>query len=727
MAAIMETLSTDLFYRLGWVLLHSLWQFALIAVLLAVAMETLRRRSAALRYLVCCCALASTIPAAVATYALIPGSANTDPQPIDHHIAAKPPQPTAPVPVEPSLAGPVEDLSKPGSSGYVISSDLPGETAISGSSSTRETFLESDPARSLESADREETTRPLGERWIAIVRPWLPIVVAAWIGGVLLLSIRNLGGWFGVMRLTRMAREPTDQEVVSRLQDITAKMKLRQSVRLIQSAFVEIPVIIGWWRPVLLIPVGMATGMSPLQLDSLLAHELAHVRRHDYLINLFQTAMETLLFYHPAIWWISRKVRVEREYCCDDVAVAVCGDGMEYARALATFEERRSAPQVAVAASDGNTLARVRRIMGISASTDWTAESLVGTLAVVMVIATTITCYLRASEAAVADEPELDSITWIRSGIRNEADLTLRDDGTFVLNHTQHVATGVDPKYLAEHSPDDETGPGAEWNLPRPLPARAFTFEDKTTKRTGKWRLVHPKLQLVELEEDNETSGVRLYRVPDKKDQWRFDPVLLTDSVSAAAADNWIRVTPKMLAEASALAPHPGEKPIRDLPRIETKYAEFTDSVPRETIDNVSQVLQPRAVNSKKLPLEWTVFVAGDRMILTRSDPVEIETIAPSSRRPLFGRRDLERHSRRASANSSTLFAADRSRNTTTACPRVTEADRLVGRANGRLPRSTAQQAEPMGASAEERSAAQVARPIHQGETVTGRFARLLR
>jgi beta-lactamase regulating signal transducer with metallopeptidase domain len=96
----------------------------------------------------------------------------------------------------------------------------------------------------------------------------------------------------------------------------------------------------------------------------LLAHELAHVRRHDYLVNLFQTAMETLLFYHPAIWWISCKIRVEREYCCDDVAVAFCGNGMEYARALATFEDRRSAPQVAVAASEGNTLSRVRRIHG---------------------------------------------------------------------------------------------------------------------------------------------------------------------------------------------------------------------------------------------------------------------------------------------------------------------------------------------------------------------------
>jgi beta-lactamase regulating signal transducer with metallopeptidase domain len=441
MAEILETLSTDLFYRLGWVLLHSLWQFALIAVVLAVAIETLRRRSAALRYIVCCGALAGTIPVAVATYALIPGSAITDSQPTDNHIVANPLPPAAPVLDEPLLAIPDENPSKPEFSGeHFVSPDLPSETPVTVRPSIGDAFVASDPGGSLEEPRDEEATatseteiatgtQPVEERLTAVVRPWLPMATVAWLCGVLLLSIWHLGGWFGVLRLARMAREPADQDIVNRLQEIAAKLKLRQSVRLFQSALVEIPIIIGWWRPVLLTPIGMVTGMNPQQLDSLLAHELAHVRRHDYLVNLFQTAMETLLFYHPAIWWISRKIRVEREYCCDDVAVDVCGDGMEYARALATFEERRSAPQPAVAASEGNTLSRVRRLLGISAATNWTAKSLVGSLAVVVLVAGTIACFVRSIEdtAAADNDAILGHATAEKTGVQDERAELLRE------------------------------------------------------------------------------------------------------------------------------------------------------------------------------------------------------------------------------------------------------------------------------------------------------------
>ena len=99
--------------------------------------------------------------------------------------------------------------------------------------------------------------------------------------------------------------------------------------------------MIGWLRPVVLWPPALLAGLSVEQFESLLAHELAHVRRHDYLVNLVQTAIETLLFYHPAVWWLSRRIRHERECCCDDLAVAACGNRLSYARALAALEELR--------------------------------------------------------------------------------------------------------------------------------------------------------------------------------------------------------------------------------------------------------------------------------------------------------------------------------------------------------------------------------------------------
>src|SRR4029453_16064180 len=126
----------------------------------------------------------------------------------------------------------------------------------------------------------------------------------------------------------------------------------------------EVPTVIGWMRPVILLPVAAVAALTPAQVEAILAHELSHIRRHDYAVNLLQTIAETLLFYHPAVWWVSKRIRAEREHCCDDVAVRVCGDAVSYAHALAELESWRVTSTVmAVAATDGSLLARVRRIL----------------------------------------------------------------------------------------------------------------------------------------------------------------------------------------------------------------------------------------------------------------------------------------------------------------------------------------------------------------------------
>jgi hypothetical protein len=123
--------------------------------------------------------------------------------------------------------------------------------------------------------------------------------------------------------------------------------------------------VMGWLRPAILLPAGAVTGLSSAQLEAIIAHELAHIRRHDYVINLAQTIVETLLFYHPAVWWLSNRIRLEREHCCDDAAVAVCGDAAGYARALTELEGLRG-PRPAVASVNGSLLTRVQRILGVS-------------------------------------------------------------------------------------------------------------------------------------------------------------------------------------------------------------------------------------------------------------------------------------------------------------------------------------------------------------------------
>src|SRR5438045_8014050 len=122
---------------------------------------------------------------------------------------------------------------------------------------------------------------------------------------------------------------------------LARRLRVSRPIRVLQSAAVQVPAVIGWLRPVILLPASALTGLTPLQLDALLAHELAHVRRYDYLVNLIQSVIETLLFYHPAVWWVSQQVREEREHCCDGLAVAVCGDPHFYASALLSMERLR--------------------------------------------------------------------------------------------------------------------------------------------------------------------------------------------------------------------------------------------------------------------------------------------------------------------------------------------------------------------------------------------------
>ena len=135
-------------------------------------------------------------------------------------------------------------------------------------------------------------------------------------------------------------------------------------LRLLESTLVQIPSVVGWIRPAILLPASALACLPPAHLDAILAHELAHIRRRDYLVNLLQCVVETLLFYQPAVWWVSRQMRIEREHCCDDIAASLCADRVTYAAALTSLEELRAeTPAFAVGAGGGDLLNRVRRLI----------------------------------------------------------------------------------------------------------------------------------------------------------------------------------------------------------------------------------------------------------------------------------------------------------------------------------------------------------------------------
>jgi GWxTD domain-containing protein len=268
--------------RLGWTLLHFLWQGTAIAVFYAVLRRLLARSlSAQGRYLLACAALVAMAVAPPLTFLLIPNTRGT------------------------------------------------GSWTIS----------------------------------IAESQRLLPAVVALWSFGVLVFSIRLLGGWRFTARL-RSASHPAPAEWQQTLERIAARVGATQNVRLLFSSMVNVPTVIGWLRPVILVPVEFLSGLSVEYITALLAHEIAHIRRHDYLASVLQSIAEAVLFYHPAVWWISGQIRAERELCCDDLAVTASGDVLVYARALAELESvQPSRLKPALAANGGSLVNRIRRLI----------------------------------------------------------------------------------------------------------------------------------------------------------------------------------------------------------------------------------------------------------------------------------------------------------------------------------------------------------------------------
>lgn len=193
---------------------------------------------------------------------------------------------------------------------------------------------------------------------------WTSYFVFAWLAGVTLFALRALGGYLVLRQLVRDCCEPLAEEITEQFKMVQKRLKLDRPVRYMRSKMVETPAVVGWFRPALLIPLAALAGLSQEQLEAVAAHELAHIRRWDGLVNLFQMAVESLLFYHPAVWWVSRNVRNEREHCCDDVAVEICGDAYQYAGALALMESWRGTSAFALAATGGILKQRVARILG---------------------------------------------------------------------------------------------------------------------------------------------------------------------------------------------------------------------------------------------------------------------------------------------------------------------------------------------------------------------------
>jgi beta-lactamase regulating signal transducer with metallopeptidase domain/peptidoglycan/xylan/chitin deacetylase (PgdA/CDA1 family) len=316
--------------NLGWALVHSLWQGALVALALRCALAALRDHTAGARHAAGALALALMVAAPVVTFFSLNADARGASAPALATAAA-------------STAGGATASRQDDAPDYAM------------------------PSRVGVGAGAAVMGAPLLGAWagqnFAAVLQWL---VALWVAGAFVQAVRLFGGWRVAQRLRRQGIRPVAPAWEESLARLRRQLGVRRAVQMFESALVEVPTVVGWLKPVVLVPASAFAGLTPQQLEAVIAHELAHVRRHDYLVNLLQTLVEMLLFYHPAVWWVSRQVRIEREHACDDAAVAATrGGALAYARALAELEQLRSAVRpasLAVAADGGSLVARVRRL-----------------------------------------------------------------------------------------------------------------------------------------------------------------------------------------------------------------------------------------------------------------------------------------------------------------------------------------------------------------------------
>lgn len=350
MSGVLDAESFQILYGLSRGLLHSLWQCTAVALLLAGTLALLRGSSSNARYVAACCAMALMLllPSATAWKFLssTPGAQMADAS---------------------EVAGvPGEFVVEPAPGGHLYEKPV---TASAGS-----------PRPVWGETPMERTARLL---------PWLTLV---WLAGVMLLSARTLGGLVLARRMKLHGARPVSGLWRERAAEIARKLSVSGPVQVLESSLVSVPTAVGWLRPAILLPASAFTGLTPQQLEAVLAHELAHVRRHDYLVNVLQTGVETLLFYHPAVWWVSRQIRAEREHVCDDMAVRLTGDAMTYARALTRIERlRTTTPRLAMAADGGSLRSRVSRLVEGPPGPRQLSPLLIG-LFLAVALLTTIVC-----------------------------------------------------------------------------------------------------------------------------------------------------------------------------------------------------------------------------------------------------------------------------------------------------------------------------------------------
>jgi beta-lactamase regulating signal transducer with metallopeptidase domain len=370
MSFIHDILSERLLHALGCTLIHSLWQGALVAIITGFIFLVLRKRSAKIRYAIAVASLATLVLISSATFIRT----------------------------------------------YTDMTGMENQTSsFSNVASERNLLVVPDDDLSSDRQLADQTGfSAVGLKFSAYFNRHFPLLITGWFMGILFFMLKLLGGLLYSERLKHTGIKAISESWQKKVSELGVKMNIRRQVRIVESYFAKVPMVIGYFKPVILVPVGILSGIPAEQVEAIIAHELAHIRRYDFLINIVQSIVESIFFYHPAVWWISGQVRKERENCCDDLAVSVCKGSLIYAKALANLQERViGTPYFAVAFAGRNysLLSRIKRLnqkqtMKNNMSEKWI--TIIGMIIVILVLTTILRVPgINTAEAATKSNEEV--------------------------------------------------------------------------------------------------------------------------------------------------------------------------------------------------------------------------------------------------------------------------------------------------------------------------------
>jgi beta-lactamase regulating signal transducer with metallopeptidase domain len=320
MKFISELFETNIIDAIGWTLFHILWQGFLLAILLGLILKIFKNKSSQIRYALSLISLLFVVGLSIYNF-----TNNYQKEPLPE-----------------------------------------SKNSITLNSSNQNNVQVIDFSNSSESLLKTSLFNKIEQKLSKIDR-FFPIIVKLWMIGVFFFILKFIFSYLYTNRLRRTQTSDISDDWLKHFYKIESKLNIKRKIRYIESKLVKAPLMLGYLKPVVVFPIGLLTGIPTNQIEAIISHELAHIRRNDYIINVLQTIIETVFFFHPAVWYISSQIRKERENCCDDIALTVCEGSIIYAKALVSVQELSLGRQYSAVAFSGKNkkhlLNRIKRMI----------------------------------------------------------------------------------------------------------------------------------------------------------------------------------------------------------------------------------------------------------------------------------------------------------------------------------------------------------------------------